>query len=71
MANDWLYRKEQWSFSVKQFYTGLQWVDWVKIGLQKEPQPMTSIYDLFTVDLVRSGNKKIFIEGEKIVWSHF
>ena len=39
----------------------------VQKRLQKKPKPMVSIYDLFTLDLVRNGNKKIFIEGEEIV----
>ena len=44
-----------------EFYTELEWTKMLKGAILTKEEPMTSIYDLFTV--AGTGKKKIFIEG--------
>ena len=67
MSNDWLYDDDRRKFSLVQFYTELEWTRILEGPIHLTEHTMTSIYDLFTIDLVKTGFAKIFIQGEKIL----
>ena len=69
MSNDWLYDDDRRKFSLVQFYTQLEWTRMLEGPIHITEHTMTSICDLFTIDLVKTGIAKIFIQGEKILWT--